>query len=90
MEDASRRGPSADSCRTPNPILEHPSRAVVPAVSSAFEPCVGKWLAGIQEITDPKKGLGTVRADAKLVGDQLQEARMHDYRLFVNGSEVPL
>jgi uncharacterized OsmC-like protein len=40
-----------------------------------------KWLAGIQEITDPKKGTGTVRADAKLVGDQLQEARTRDYTL---------
>jgi putative redox protein len=50
-------------------------------VSSAFKPYVEKWLAGIQEITDPMKGLGTVRADSKLVSDQLQEARMRDYTL---------
>jgi len=53
----------------------------MPLVSSAFKPYVEKWLSGIQEITDPSKGLGTVRADAKLVGDQLQEARMRDYTL---------
>ena len=45
-------------------------------ISPAFKPHVEKWLAGIQEITDPTKCLGTVRADSKLVGDQLQEARM--------------
>jgi uncharacterized OsmC-like protein len=50
-------------------------------ISSAFKPHVEKWLAGIQEITDPMKGLGTVRADSKLVGDQLQEANMRDYTL---------
>ena len=49
--------------------------------SSAFKPYVEKWLAGIQEITDPMKGLGTVRADSKLVGDQLQEAKVRDYTL---------
>ena len=51
-------------------------------ISSEFKPYVEKWLAGIQEITDPMKGLGTVRADSKLVGDQLQEARVRDYTLF--------
>lgn len=54
---------------------------VVPLTSSAFKPYAEKWLAGIYEITDPKKGLGTVRADSKLVGDQLQEAKMRDYTL---------
>ena len=53
----------------------------MPLPSPAFKPYVEKWLAGIQEITDPAKGLGTVRADSKLVGDQLQEARMRDYAL---------
>ncbi len=53
----------------------------MPLVSSAFRPYVEKWLAGIQQITDPTKGLGTVRADSKLVGDQLQEAKMRDYTL---------
>ncbi len=57
------------------------SRPAMPLVSSAFKPYVEKWLSGIQEITDPTKGLGTVRADAKLVGDQLQEARMREYTL---------
>ena len=50
-------------------------------VSPNFRPYVEKWLSGIQEITDPMKGLGTVRADAKLVGDQRQEARARDYTL---------
>ena len=50
-------------------------------VSSEFKPYVEKWLAGIQEITDPMKGLGTVRADSKLIGDQLQEVKMRDYAL---------
>ncbi len=53
----------------------------MPLISSAFKPFVDRWLAGIQEITDPAKGLGTVRADSRLVGDQLQEARMRDYTL---------
>lgn len=50
-------------------------------ISSTFKPYVEKWLAGIQEITEPSKGLGTVRADAKLVGDQRQEVRIKDYTL---------
>jgi uncharacterized OsmC-like protein len=53
----------------------------MPLISSAFKPYAEKWLAGIQEISDPMKGLGTVRADSKLVGDQLQEAKMRDYML---------
>jgi putative redox protein len=53
----------------------------MPLVSAAFKPYVEKWLAGIREINDPMKGLGTVRADSKLVGDQLQEARVRDYTL---------
>ena len=56
-------------------------RTVVPLMSSAFKPYAEKWLAGIREIADPMKGLGTVRADSKLLGDQLQEARMRDYTL---------
>lgn len=53
----------------------------MPLMSSAFKPYAEKWLAGIREIADPMKGLGTVRADSKLLGDQLQEARMRDYTL---------
>ena len=53
----------------------------MPLPSSAFKPYVEKWLAGIQEITDPMKGLGTTRADSKLVGDQLQEAKVRGYTL---------
>ncbi len=53
----------------------------MPPLTPAFKPYVEKWLAGIQEITDPMKGLGTVRADSKLVGDQLQEAKARDYAL---------
>ena len=53
----------------------------MPLVSSAFKPYVEKWLSGIQEITDPMNGLGTVRADSRLVGDQLQEAKARDYAL---------
>ena len=60
---------------------ERAHRTVWPLISSAFKPHVEKWLAGIQEIADPMKGLGTVRADSKLVGDQLQEATMRDYKL---------
>ena len=50
-------------------------------ISSAFKPYVERWLSGIQEISDPMMGKGTVRADSKLVGDQLQEARMRDFTL---------
>lgn len=53
----------------------------MPLPSSAFKPYVDKWLAGIQAITDPMKGLGTVRADSKLVGDQMQEAKVREYTL---------
>jgi len=53
----------------------------MPLPSPAFKPYIEKWLAGIQEITDPAKGLGTVRADSKLMSDQLQEATMRDYAL---------
>lgn len=53
----------------------------MPLPSPAFRPYVEKWLEGIQEITDPAKGLGTVRADSRLVGDQLQEAKMRNYVL---------
>src|SRR5271157_5268503 len=50
-------------------------------ISSNFKPYVEKWLAAIQEITEPMKGLGTVRADAKLVGDQRQEVRIKEHVL---------
>ena len=50
-------------------------------ISPNFKPYVEKWLAGIQEITEPLKGAGTVRADAKLVGDQRQEVRVRDHTL---------
>jgi len=53
----------------------------MPLISPNFKPYVEKWLSGIQEITDPMKGLGTVRADAKLVGDQRQEARSRDFKV---------
>lgn len=54
-------------------------------VSSAFKPHVEKWLAGIQEIRDPTKDLGTVRADSILMGDELQEAKMRNYTLVCDG-----
>lgn len=50
-------------------------------ISPNFRPYVEKWLDAIQEITEPSKGLGTVRADAKLVGDQRQEVRIKDHTL---------
>jgi len=53
----------------------------MPPISPNFKPYVEKWLSGIQEIKDPMKGLGTVRADAKLIGDQLQEARSRDFKV---------
>jgi len=56
-------------------------KPAMPLISSAFKPHVEQWLLGIQEITDSTKGLGTVRADSRLVGDQLQEARTRDYTL---------
>ena len=53
----------------------------MPQSSPNLKPYVEKWLAGIQEIEDPSKGLGTVRADATLVGDQRQEVRLKDHIL---------
>ena len=50
-------------------------------ISSHFKPYAEKWLAEIQEITDPTKALGTVRADAKLVGDQRQEVKIGGHAL---------
>jgi uncharacterized OsmC-like protein len=56
-------------------------QTVMPLISSAFKPYVEKWLSSIQEIAEPTKGLGTVRADAKLVGDQRQEVRSKEHVL---------
>ena len=42
-------------------------------ISPDFKPYVEKWFSGIQEITEPMKGLGTGRADSRLVGDQIRE-----------------
>jgi putative redox protein len=50
-------------------------------LSSDFKTYAEKWLAGIEEINDPMKGLGTVRADSRLVGDQAQEASVRGYVL---------
>jgi putative redox protein len=57
------------------------SRRRMPLISSNFKPYVEKWLSGIQAIQEPTKGLGTVRADAKLVADQRQEVRIKDHVL---------
>jgi uncharacterized OsmC-like protein len=58
------------------------SQRRMPLISPNFKPYVEKWLAGIQEIAEPMKGLGTVRADAKLVGgDQRQEVGIKDHTL---------
>jgi uncharacterized OsmC-like protein len=53
----------------------------MPLISPNFKPYAERWLAGIQEITEPMKGLGTVRADAELVGDQRQEVRTKNHTL---------
>ncbi|HUK49998.1 MAG TPA: OsmC family protein [Terriglobales bacterium] len=50
-------------------------------ISNNFKSYAEKWLAGIREITDPAKGLGTVRADAKLVADQRQEVKIKEHTL---------
>ncbi len=53
----------------------------MPLITSDFKPYVEKWLAGIQDIAEPSKGLGTVRADAKLVGNQRQEVKIKEHTL---------
>jgi uncharacterized OsmC-like protein len=53
----------------------------MPLVSSSFRPYVEKWLAGIEAVTTATAATGTVRADASLVGDQVQEARLKDHTL---------
>ncbi len=71
--------------------------------SPAYKPHAEKWLAGIQEIVDPKKGLGTVRAPVDTIREitRTVHARcpMHGTiaklgpvvdTLVVNGIEVPL
>jgi uncharacterized OsmC-like protein len=53
----------------------------MPLVSPLFRPYVEKWLAGIEATTGPAGATGTVRADARLVGDQTQEVRLKNHAL---------
>ena len=47
----------------------------MPAVSSTFKPYAEQWLKSLRETVDPKQGIGTVRADAFLIGDQASEVQ---------------
>jgi len=53
----------------------------MPVVSSTFKPYAEQWLKSLREIVDPKQGIGTVRADALLIGDQASDVQRGPHRL---------
>jgi len=53
----------------------------MPKISSTFQPHAEQWYNGLKEIRDPHKAIGTVRADATLIGDQASEANQRGHRL---------
>lgn len=53
----------------------------MPKVSSAFKPYAEQRLKGLKEIQDPNQAIGTVRADATLIGDQASEVNHGTHRL---------
>jgi uncharacterized OsmC-like protein len=62
-------------------------------VSSAFRSYAEQWYNSLKEIQDPNQAIGTVRADATLIGDQASEVDRGVHRLIsdepkgVGGSE---
>lgn len=50
-------------------------------ISTAFKPFADEWLENLKSITDKDQEIGTVRADAALIGDQASEVRSGDHRL---------
>jgi uncharacterized OsmC-like protein len=50
-------------------------------VSPSFKTVVEELRAKTVAITDPKEALGTARADAKLLGQQYQEAKIKDFTI---------
>lgn len=58
----------------------------MPVVSSTFKPYAEQWLKSLREIVDPKQGIGTVRADALLIGDQASEVQRGPHSLISDES----
>ena len=53
----------------------------MPKISPAFKPYAEQWLKGLKEIHDANRAIGTVRADATLIGDQASEVIHGSHRL---------
>jgi uncharacterized OsmC-like protein len=53
----------------------------MPKISSEFSPFAEQWLKSLRTISNPKRAIGTVQADASLIGDQTSEVRRGDHRL---------
>lgn len=60
----------------------------MPKISLRFKPYAEKWINGLKEIRDPNRGIGTVRADATLIGDQASEVNHGAHRLVSDEPEV--
>jgi putative redox protein len=53
----------------------------MPRISPNFKPFAEHWLKGLRSISDPKQAIGTVRADARLIGDQASEVKRGEHFL---------
>ena len=45
----------------------------MPKISPVFKPYAEQWLMNLKKIQDPSQAIGTVRADATLIGNQASE-----------------
>ena len=50
-------------------------------ISSTFKQYADQWLKGLKEIPDSNQAIGTVRADATLIGDQASEVNYPGHSL---------
>ncbi|HYB84197.1 MAG TPA: OsmC family protein [archaeon] len=53
----------------------------MPKISSGFKPYAEQWLMNLNKIQSPSQGIGTIRSDATLIGDQASEAILAPHRL---------
>ena len=60
----------------------------MPKISSAFKIYAEQWLRSLKQIEDSKLAIGTVRADATLIGDQASEVNLGTQRLISDEPSV--
>jgi uncharacterized OsmC-like protein len=53
----------------------------MPKISPAFKPYAEQWLMSLKKIQDPSQAIGTVRADATLIGNQASEVIRAPHRM---------